>query len=127
MAALPLWWWMAGQPLWLSTIFVVLVVLFSIWISSLAEHIYGGHDSQKIVIDEVAGMLVSALGVPFAWPQIIVCFALFRLFDATKPYPISWLDKNVEGGFGVVIDDVAAGAVTLACMFLARFVYGGWW
>ena len=64
----------------------------SIWISNEAEKIYGKHDVQYIVIDEVAGLLVAAFLVPFRWPEVVTTFLLFRLFDMTKPGPIRWLD-----------------------------------
>ena len=69
----------------------------------------GGHDRQEIVIDEVAGFLITMAMIPLTWQTWVAGFLLFRFFDAVKPWPISVLDKKVKGGLGVVVDDVAAG------------------
>ncbi|MCK5688300.1 phosphatidylglycerophosphatase A [Myxococcota bacterium] len=126
LAALPLWWLWADLPIYIFIAIVAAFALFSIWISHLAEGIYGAHDVQRIVIDEVAGMLVTVIGVPFAWPQLLAAFALFRLFDATKPWPVGYIDDNVPGGLGVVVDDLAAGLMALAVMWGLYFAFGGW-
>lgn len=65
-------------------------------------------DASPIVIDEVAGFLVTMALVPFSWQAVVAGFFLFRLFDVLKPWPASALDR-VKTGFGVVMDDVAAG------------------
>ena len=96
-------------------------------LSSLAERIYGAHDVQKIVIDETAGLLVTVIGVPFRWPEVVAAFIAFRVLDMTKPWPIRWLDRNVRGGFGVVLDDLVAGAVACGALHGARLLHGGWW
>lgn len=71
----------------------------------------GGHDKSEIVIDEVAGYLVTMTWVPLTWQSIVIGFFLFRILDILKPYPIGKLDEKVKGGFGVVVDDLAAGVV----------------
>lgn len=127
LGTLPLWWasshldWM-GQLALAAALTAAAVVL-----SARAEEIYGAHDVQRIVIDESAGIMVTAVGVPFAWPQVLVGFILFRALDMTKPGPIRWLDKNVGGGLGVVLDDVAAGALACGLLHGARLMLGGWW
>ncbi len=98
-------------PLLSSCLFLITFILFSIWVSSQAENCFKEKDSSKIVIDEVAGYLVTMFAIPFDWLWVAVGFALFRLFDIWKPFPISWIERNTKGGFGVVIDDVAAGLV----------------
>jgi phosphatidylglycerophosphatase A len=55
---------------------------------------------------------------PAGWWWIVIGFLLFRLFDIVKPWPIRWLDRNVAGGFGVMIDDVLAGLMALLCLQL---------
>jgi phosphatidylglycerophosphatase A len=127
LAALPLWWLLANLSLPVFVLAVVAITLFSIWVAHHAEAIYGGHDVQHIVIDEVAGMLVTVIGVPFAWPQVVAAFVVFRLLDALKPPPIRWFDDHVEGGLGVVIDDVVAGVVGCLILHLTRWLLGGWW
>ena len=65
-------------------------------------------DASPIVIDEVVGFLVTMMFVPFSWPAVAAGFVAFRIFDVLKPWPASAFDR-VKNGFGVVMDDVAAG------------------
>jgi phosphatidylglycerophosphatase A len=127
LAALPIWYACRGLSPLAFTVVVLLVTAFSVLVAEAAERLYGRHDVQLIVIDEVAGMLVTAIGVPFAWPEVLAGFVLFRLFDMTKPQPIRWLDEHVPGGFGVVLDDIAAGVVACGLLHGARVLLGGWW
>jgi phosphatidylglycerophosphatase A len=129
LGAIPLWWWLTTlfpEPIWFGAavlVFCALAVLVCIG----ADRIYETHDSQKIVIDEVAGVLVAAIGAPFRWQQVVVVFALFRLFDIWKPGPVKWADKKVSGGVGVWLDDIIAGLMACAVVHLVRYLYGGWW
>jgi phosphatidylglycerophosphatase A len=127
LAALPLWWALSALPVPWFVVCVLAVTAVGVWSASRAEAIYGEHDVGKIVIDEVAGMLVTVIGVPFQGPQVLAAFVLFRVLDATKPPPIRWFDEHVHGGFGVVIDDVVAGVIACALLHGARLAYGGWW
>lgn len=81
----------------------------------LACHFYQqtreGHDHQEIVIDEVVGFCVTMAWVPLTLPYILAGFVLFRLLDILKPPPISWADKKIKGGVGVVADDLIAGII----------------
>jgi phosphatidylglycerophosphatase A len=69
------------------------------------------HDSKEIVIDEMAGMLVTMTWLPITWQAFAVGFLVFRFLDIVKPFPISFFDKKVPGGFGVVVDDLVAGII----------------
>jgi phosphatidylglycerophosphatase A len=78
----------------------------------------GVHDHGGIVWDEFVGFWIAMAALPVTWQSLILGFVLFRLFDILKPWPISWLDRRVSGGFGIMIDDViagiaAAGVITL--------------
>ncbi len=83
----------------------------------------GQEDPQLVVVDEVAGMGVTlALAAHGAW-SLGLGFALFRLFDIWKPWPVRLADRRVKGGFGVMLDDVIAGLYALPCLWLVeRFV-----
>jgi phosphatidylglycerophosphatase A len=81
----------------------------SAWISDRAEKRIGRKDPGIIVIDEIAGITVTLLWMPFTFPVVSAGFLLFRIMDILKPFPIRWLESRVPGGVGVVIDDVAAG------------------
>jgi len=92
-----------------SVAIVVVFVLFAIYIAGAAEKIIGKKDPGCIVIDEMAGLLVTFSGLPFNMVTAISGFALFRLFDIFKPFPIRSAEKQLPGGAGVVLDDVVAG------------------
>jgi len=73
-------------------------------------------DPGCVVWDEVAGYLLTMLGLPFGIVWIVAGFALFRLFDIWKPWPIRWLDRNIKGGLGIMLDDVVAALVSCAIL-----------
>jgi phosphatidylglycerophosphatase A len=102
------------------------IVVFAIWISQMHELLNATHDSSEIVIDEVAGILVAMAFVPLTWKTLALGFILFRIFDILKPFPISWMDRKIKGGVGVVVDDVAAGLVVNVLLQLA-LTYGKAW
>lgn len=89
-------------------IFTALFIVLGVEISSLAETIFNEHDSPKIIIDEIAGFLVTMLFIPFNIKFILSGFILFRIFDIWKPVPISQLQK-LPGGAGIMADDILAG------------------
>ncbi len=91
--------------------FCLLVVLIGMWIADQAEDLLGRKDHPSIVIDEVAGYLVSMTMLPGTWSFIIAAFVLFRFFDIIKPYPLKRL-QNLRGGVGVMTDDIGAGVYT---------------
>jgi len=91
----------------------VAVTLLGIWVCSYSARKLGVHDHPAIVIDEIAGFLITMFAVPAGWIWLVTGFVLFRFFDALKPWPISWMDKNLKGGIGIMLDDVAAGLVSL--------------
>ena len=76
----------------------------------------GVHDHGAIVWDEIIGFLITMIALPASWLNIILGFALFRLFDIWKPWPIRVIDKSVHGGTGIMVDDVIAGV--FACLLL---------
>ncbi len=94
----------------------LIVCIAGIYICGKTAEDVGVHDHGAIVWDEIAGYLITMFLVPVSWQSILVGFILFRIFDIFKPWPISYLDKYVHGGFGIMIDDVVAGLMALACM-----------
>lgn len=127
LVALPVWWLFSDFKLLPYILVTAALILLAIWASAEANKIYEDHDASQIVIDEVVGLLCAAVAVPFRWQQVIVVFLLFRFFDILKPPPVRWLDKNVKGGTGVVLDDVVAGLQACGCVHMARLLYGSWW
>ncbi|QWF70362.1 phosphatidylglycerophosphatase A [Methylomonas paludis] len=84
-------------------------VLGGIYICEQAARKLQVHDFGGIVWDEIAGLLITLTGLPYSWQMLLSGFCLFRLLDIFKPWPISWLDKNINGGLGIMLDDVVAG------------------
>jgi phosphatidylglycerophosphatase A len=107
-------------PYMISTI---VFIVFAVIIAHLFESLHGEHDSSCIVIDEVAGFLVTMTWVPLEPKYWLAGFLLFRGFDMVKPFPINILDQRIKGGLGTVIDDVAAGLVSniILQFWLGRF------
>ena len=108
-AAIPLWWLLTqlSQPLYLGLVLVAAIVGVSICgraAEQLGVHVHGG-----IVWDEFVGLWVAMAFLPVSPVSLVLGFSLFRFFDIVKPWPISWLDKNISGGLGIMIDDIAAG------------------
>ena len=112
---------LSGIELPLAIVFAVLFIFFSIGIAHAAEKIVRRKDPGCIVIDEIAGMLVSLIGLPFNLITVAVGFIVFRILDILKPFPIRTLDKRISGGAGVVADDVVAGI--FANCLLRLFLY----
>ncbi|MDH5612320.1 MAG: phosphatidylglycerophosphatase A [Gammaproteobacteria bacterium] len=119
---IPLYLLIQDLPLMVYALITLLITLSGIWICSYSARKLGVHDHPAIVIDEVAGFLITMFAAPAGWPWLLAGFVLFRFFDALKPWPISWLDKNVKGGFGIMIDDIAAGLVSM--ILLQAYWYG---
>jgi|OpeIllAssembly_1097287.scaffolds.fasta_scaffold62711_2 phosphatidylglycerophosphatase A len=79
----------------------------------------GQPDPPQVVIDEIAGMSVALLALPFQWYDLGAVFLLFRLFDVVKPAPIPRLER-LPGGFGIVADDIAAGLLARVTWWLLK-------
>ncbi len=115
-----LWWlvarWIAParQP-WVAILLAGIAVLAGIPASTRVARASGLKDPQFVVIDEVAGQLVTLIAAPIAWQSLLLGFILFRAFDIVKPPPIRHLERLPEG-VGIVIDDVGAGLYGLAVM-----------
>jgi phosphatidylglycerophosphatase A len=113
--ALP-WHWLA----WLGM--VAAVTAMGVVVAGRAERVLG-HDDGRIVIDEVAGMGIALLASPRTWAGAAAAFALFRLFDIVKPPPVGRLQR-VPGGWGVMIDDLAAGVIAAALVAAGALLLG---
>ena len=106
---LPLGFVLAGLKLPLAIVCIMLFIVIAVWIANDAEKILQKKDPGCIVIDEITGMAVTLVGLPFNLTTALIGFIIFRILDISKPFPIRALDKRVAGGVGIVIDDVAAG------------------
>lgn len=111
LAALPLAFgmmWLGPWPYLLITIAIAILAIFAAEQYEKQSH---KHDSKEIVIDEVAGILVTMAMLPMTWQSFVFGFILFRILDIFKPFPIRYFDRHVPGGFGVVADDLVAGLI----------------
>ncbi|MBF0421539.1 MAG: phosphatidylglycerophosphatase A [Magnetococcales bacterium] len=85
------------------------VVVIGTWAAHRAAFLLGRDDPSEVVVDELAGMLLTMVGLPLDWVWLFVGFCAFRLFDIWKPWPVSWIDRTLPGGWGIMADDLAAG------------------
>jgi phosphatidylglycerophosphatase A len=115
--AVPVAWLLADTTWWGFVTIVVAVTALGIWAAQVADAAWGTHDSGRIVVDEVAGYLATVALVDRGDPWVLaVGFVLFRALDIVKPPPIRWIDERLPGGYGVILDDVAAGVIGAAIM-----------
>jgi len=121
--ALPLYLLLAPLPLLEYAAIVALLFTFGVWACGEAGRMLGVHDHGAIVWDEMVGFWIAMWAVPPGWMWILAGFVLFRLFDIWKPWPISWLDRRVRGGLGVMTDDLVAGLYTLICLNLVSALF----
>lgn len=114
--------WLRELPLPGYLAVVLAVFLLGVWTSQMLVARLRIEDPGCIVVDEFVGQWLALAFAPAGWIWVIVGFLLFRLFDVAKPWPVSWADRNVGGGFGVMLDDALAGL--LAAAALAVLVWG---
>jgi len=103
----------------LAAIFIIAIIT-----AGMAEKIIDRKDPGLIVIDEIIGMLIALAGIGFSFFSWIIAFALFRFFDIVKPFPVSWFDKKINGGTGIVMDDVIAGFYAWIILQILLFFFG---
>ena len=108
-------------PIYLAI--VVVTGLVGIALCDLSAKRLGVHDHPGIVWDEFVGYWITMFLAPSGWLWIVIGFVLFRIFDILKPWPISWLDRHVSGGLGIMIDDILAGLFAFGVMQGIYF----WW
>ncbi len=113
-----IYWLIRYLPAPAYVVTVIGFIFFSIWVSTKAQTIFGETDPQRVVIDEVAGYLVTMAFHPQALPVAIAGFILFRIFDITKPPPVRWMERRFSDGRGIVLDDVFAGIYANAALWL---------
>ena len=116
--AVPLYLLMVRLP-WIYYILLLLVAIaVGIWLCGESARLLGVHDHGGIVWDEFVGFWITMLFIPSEWLWIVLGFVLFRLFDVWKPWPIRFIDKQVHGGLGIMLDDILAGLFALAVLQL---------
>ncbi len=109
LAGLPLCFLLAEIQMAAAIVAILLFIALATWIAGAAGRALGHPDPGCIVIDEIAGMMITLMGLPFKPTTVAAGFILFRILDIVKPYPIRVLDQRLPGGVGIVADDVIAG------------------
>jgi len=121
LAAIPLYLLLMNFPLTSYLLAVLLISVAGIWICGESSRRLGVHDHGGIVWDEFAGFLLTMTAAPQGWAWIVLGFALFRLFDIWKPWPVRAADRQLHGGLGIMLDDILAGIY--AWLVLQAVVY----
>ena len=116
--AVPLFLLLHGLPLAVYAGITAVGFIAGVWICGQAARQVGVEDHPGIVWDEIIGYLVTMTLAGNDWLSVVLGFALFRLFDITKPFPIRTLDRRCPGGFGIMVDDLLAGIFAAVCLGL---------
>ena len=118
--AIPLAIWMMYTGVLFDFLLLIFIILIGLWASGRSQKMLGRHDPSEVVIDEVAGYVLTVFLHPPSWIAIGAGFVLFRFFDICKPFPIRRLEK-MPGGLGIVADDLMAGIYANLCLWLVRY------
>ncbi|WP_081091514.1 phosphatidylglycerophosphatase A [Photobacterium leiognathi] len=123
LAAIPFYLLLAQLPFGWYLVAVLIAALIGVKICTITSGDMKVHDHGSIVWDEFVGFWITmAIAPTVSWQWVLTGFILFRFFDMVKPWPISWLDKHVKGGFGIMVDDILAGFMAM----IALWVVGYW-
>ena len=118
-----------------TVIFLITLIIFCYSFVAINNSFdeFKSEDPEEIVIDEVVGQMLPLLAIPiyetlYPLPIMYYCasaFILFRLFDVWKPYPISYVDNNIKGSLGIMLDDIFASVYSIIILSLILFLFGG--
>jgi phosphatidylglycerophosphatase A len=114
-----------GAGLTMELVMAAALLLMGAWAATQAERHLGITDPGPVVIDEVMGMCVTMLAAPFTWPAALTGFFLFRVFDIVKPPPARQLEQ-CHGGWGIMLDDLAAGIYAWGALALLVWLLPAW-
>jgi phosphatidylglycerophosphatase A len=125
LAALPVG-WLVRVEFGIAGLLVAAAIAFVLgwWAAARIAAASGIGDPGFVVIDEIAAQLLVLAAAPLNWRFYAAAFLLFRLFDIWKPFPVDWLDRTVKGGFGIMLDDVAAAIYALVIVAIGAGVLG---
>ncbi|WP_367680398.1 phosphatidylglycerophosphatase A [Candidatus Fukatsuia anoeciicola] len=100
-------------------LFVIFSISIGIYLCQRTAKDTQIHDDSRIVWDEFVGIWITFIALPINnWQWVTIGFVIFRLFDIWKPWPICWCDRNLQGGLGIMIDDIIAGLFAAAIIYL---------
>ena len=117
-------WWLMPLPLPARAALVAVLALAGIRICGESSRRLESRDHPAVVWDEIVGFLAVSLVLPPEPLWWLAAFVLFRLFDIVKPWPVSYLDRRVGGGLGIMLDDLAAAGLAVACLMLGKLAVG---
>ena len=122
--ALVLWIPLQAQSPLVYSLFVLACIPFGIWLCDRVASEMQIKDPACIVFDEFVGIWVALFMLPAGWYWLLIGFVLFRGFDILKPWPVNWLDERLPGGWGIMLDDVAAGLYSLLVIQVLAYALG---
>lgn len=122
--AIPFYLLLRPLPLYAYVIFVAILIAVTSWISEKLSREIHIHDHPGMCIDEFVGFFVTMINAPHGIFWIILGVILFRIFDILKPWPIYILDEKIHGGFGMILDDVAAGIYAMIIIQILKLIVG---
>ncbi|MCX5901374.1 MAG: phosphatidylglycerophosphatase A [Proteobacteria bacterium] len=114
---------LANLPLTVYCGLTCIIILLAVWLAGTAEKFLGTNDPPQVVIDEIAGQLITLAAIPAHWTYMLAGFFLFRLLDIIKPWPANKINRGLHGGAGIVLDDVVAGLYANFVLQLARVIF----
>jgi len=123
LAALLPWLALRELPLWGYLAVVLAAFALGVWAAQRVIERLRIEDPGLVVWDEFVGLWIALIAVPDGWAWVVIGFGLFRLFDIAKPWPVSWADARLKGGFGAMFDDALAGLYALAALQALAW----WW
>ena len=121
LAAIPIYLLICGYAPSTYLAILLVVSIAGVWICGQTASQLDSHDHPAIVWDEIAGYLLTMAFIPVSVINVIVGFLLFRFFDILKPWPIRAIDRNVHGGFGIMLDDIIAGIFAWLILYSANY------
>ncbi len=123
LVAVPIFLLLQDLPMMAYLVVVLFTAVVGVWLCHVAAKDLGVHDHPGIVWDEIVGYLITMIAAPPGWLWLLIGFVLFRLFDILKPWPIRAIDHGVDGGLGIMLDDILAGVMALACLQLLAYFF----
>ena len=124
LAALPLWYHLAQTGPWGYGLGLAALIILGLWVVGPAQEILGRTDHPAIVVDEVAGLLITLAGVSPTLEHALLGVVIFRVLDILKPFPIRWFEEGGNGALEVMADDVAAGVMGRMVLEVVMIFWG---
>jgi phosphatidylglycerophosphatase A len=125
LVAIPPYLLLQRLPLALYALVIVCAFIVGVWLCEQASKPLKTHDHPSIVWDEIVGFWLTMFTIPCTWLSVLIGFLVFRWFDIQKPWPIGWVDKKIEGGFGIMLDDMLAAVYANVVLRLIYYFLNG--